>query len=53
MVGGVGILLDGLRFVRLGFFVLDLVHPAMEKVKVIIERIKTAQSRQKSYANIR
>ncbi|XP_070010131.1 uncharacterized protein [Nicotiana sylvestris] len=31
----------------------DLVHHAMEKVKVIQERMKTAQSRQKSYANVR
>ncbi|XP_070024978.1 uncharacterized protein [Nicotiana sylvestris] len=32
---------------------LDLVHQAMEKVKVIQERMKTAQSRQKSYADVR
>ncbi|XP_070023189.1 uncharacterized protein [Nicotiana sylvestris] len=31
----------------------DLVHHAMEKVKVIQERMKTAQSRQKSYSDIR
>ncbi|XP_070010165.1 uncharacterized protein [Nicotiana sylvestris] len=31
----------------------DLVHHAMEKVKVIQERMKTAQSRQKSYADVR
>ncbi|KAH0738661.1 hypothetical protein KY290_037366 [Solanum tuberosum] len=31
----------------------DLVHQAMEKVKVIQERLKTAQSRQKSYTNVR
>ncbi|XP_019256269.1 PREDICTED: uncharacterized protein LOC109234655, partial [Nicotiana attenuata] len=31
----------------------DLVHQAMEKVKVIQERMKTAQSRQKSYADVR
>ncbi|KAH0780669.1 hypothetical protein KY290_000267 [Solanum tuberosum] len=29
----------------------DLVHQAMEKVKVIQERLKTAQSRQKSYTD--
>ncbi|XP_070017436.1 uncharacterized protein [Nicotiana sylvestris] len=29
---------------------LDLVHQAMEKVKIIKERLKTAQSRQKSYS---
>ncbi|XP_070004308.1 uncharacterized protein [Nicotiana sylvestris] len=32
---------------------LDLVHHAMEKVKVIQERMKTAQSCQKSYADMR
>jgi len=31
----------------------DLVHQAMEKVKIIQERLKAAQSRQKSYADIR
>ncbi|KAH0781790.1 hypothetical protein KY290_001388 [Solanum tuberosum] len=31
----------------------DLVHQATEKVKVIQERLKMAQSRQKSYTNIR
>lgn len=31
----------------------DLVHPAMEKVKIIKERLKTAQSCQKSYSDIR
>ncbi|KAH0729411.1 hypothetical protein KY289_000599 [Solanum tuberosum] len=31
----------------------DLVHQAMEKVKVIQERLKTAQSRQKSYTDVR
>nr|XP_016462974.1 PREDICTED: uncharacterized protein LOC107786053 [Nicotiana tabacum] len=31
---------------------LDLVHQAMEKVKIIQERLKTSQSRQKSYADI-
>ncbi|WMV58173.1 hypothetical protein MTR67_051558 [Solanum verrucosum] len=31
----------------------DLVHQAMEKVKVIQERLKTTQSRQKSYINVR
>ncbi|KAH0722658.1 hypothetical protein KY290_005316 [Solanum tuberosum] len=31
----------------------DLVHQAMEKVKVIQERFKTAQSRQKSYTDVR
>ncbi|XP_070013345.1 uncharacterized protein [Nicotiana sylvestris] len=31
----------------------DLVHQAMEKVKIIKERLKTAQSRQKSYSDIR
>ncbi|XP_070020094.1 uncharacterized protein [Nicotiana sylvestris] len=31
----------------------DLVHQAMEKVKIIKERLKTAQSRQKSYLDIR
>ncbi|XP_070030799.1 uncharacterized protein [Nicotiana sylvestris] len=30
----------------------DLVHQAMENVKIIIERLKTAQSRQKSYSDI-
>nr|XP_009788409.1 PREDICTED: uncharacterized protein LOC104236191 [Nicotiana sylvestris] len=30
----------------------DLVHHAMEKVKVIQERMKTTQSRQKSYADV-
>ncbi|XP_075111346.1 uncharacterized protein LOC107794075 [Nicotiana tabacum] len=32
---------------------LDLMHQAMEKVKIIQGRMKAAQSRQKSYANIR
>uniref|UniRef100_M1CJT9 Gag-pol polyprotein n=1 Tax=Solanum tuberosum TaxID=4113 RepID=M1CJT9_SOLTU len=31
----------------------DLVHQAMKKVKVIQERLKTAQSHQKSYTNVR
>ncbi|WMV26129.1 hypothetical protein MTR67_019514 [Solanum verrucosum] len=31
----------------------DLVHQAMEKVRVIQERLKIAQSRQKSYTNVR
>ncbi|KAF3631042.1 Cyclin-B2-5 [Capsicum annuum] len=31
----------------------DLVHQAMEKVKVILDRLKTDQSCQKSYANMR
>ncbi|KAF3676288.1 putative serine/threonine-protein phosphatase PP2A catalytic subunit-like isoform 1 [Capsicum annuum] len=31
----------------------NLVHQAMEKVKIIRERLKTAQSRQKSYADVR
>ncbi|XP_019244332.1 PREDICTED: uncharacterized protein LOC109224199 [Nicotiana attenuata] len=31
----------------------DLVHQAMENVKIIQERMKTAQSRQKSYADVR
>ncbi|XP_049373445.1 uncharacterized protein LOC125838428 [Solanum verrucosum] len=31
----------------------DLVHQAMEKVKVIQERLKMAQSRQKSYTDVR
>ncbi|XP_070025600.1 uncharacterized protein [Nicotiana sylvestris] len=32
---------------------LDVVHQAMEKVKIIKERLKTAQSRQKSYSDVR
>ncbi|WMV47937.1 hypothetical protein MTR67_041322 [Solanum verrucosum] len=32
---------------------LDLVHQAMEKVKVVQERLKTAQSHQKSYTDVR
>ncbi|WMV37690.1 hypothetical protein MTR67_031075 [Solanum verrucosum] len=31
----------------------ELVHEAMEKVRLIRERLKMAQSRQKSYANVR
>ncbi|XP_075083496.1 uncharacterized protein LOC142167237 [Nicotiana tabacum] len=31
----------------------DLVHQAMKKVKIIKERLKTAQSRQKSYSDVR
>ncbi|XP_059294450.1 uncharacterized protein LOC132047420 [Lycium ferocissimum] len=31
----------------------DLVHEAIEKVNLIIQRLKTAQSRQKSYTNMR
>ncbi|WMV30608.1 hypothetical protein MTR67_023993 [Solanum verrucosum] len=31
----------------------DLVHQAMEKVKVIQKRLKTVQSRQKSYIDVR
>ncbi|XP_070008406.1 uncharacterized protein [Nicotiana sylvestris] len=31
----------------------DLVHQAMEKVKIIKERLKTAQSHQKSYSDVR
>ncbi|WMV42349.1 hypothetical protein MTR67_035734 [Solanum verrucosum] len=36
-----------------GLIGIDLVHQAMEKVKVIQERLKTAQSRQKSYTDVR
>ena len=36
-----------------GFIGPDLVHQAMKKVKVIHERLRTTQSRQKSYTNIR
>ena len=36
-----------------GLIGLDLVHQAMEKVKVIQEGVKTAQIRQKSYAYVR
>ncbi|XP_070034547.1 uncharacterized protein [Nicotiana tomentosiformis] len=32
---------------------LNLVHQAMEKVKIIKERLKTAQNRQKSYSDVR
>ncbi|XP_070004776.1 uncharacterized protein [Nicotiana sylvestris] len=38
---------------KAGLLGTDLVHHAMEKVKVIQERMKTAQSRQKSYADVR
>ncbi|XP_019259715.1 PREDICTED: uncharacterized protein LOC109237793 [Nicotiana attenuata] len=31
----------------------DMMHQAIEKVRVIKERLKTAQSRQKSYSDIR
>ena len=31
----------------------DLVHQAMEKVKVIKERLRMAQSHQKSYTDVR
>ncbi|XP_070019687.1 uncharacterized protein [Nicotiana sylvestris] len=31
----------------------DLIHQAIEKVKVIQERLRTAQSRQKSYSDVR
>lgn len=31
----------------------DLVHQSMEKVKVFKERLKTAQSRQKTYTDVR
>ncbi|XP_009786585.1 uncharacterized protein [Nicotiana sylvestris] len=31
----------------------DLVHRAVDKVKIIKERLKTAQSRQKSYSDVR
>ncbi|WMV25147.1 hypothetical protein MTR67_018532 [Solanum verrucosum] len=36
-----------------GLIVPDLVHQAMEKVKVIQERLKITQSRQKSYTDVR
>ena len=39
--------------VKAGFIRPDLVHQAMEKVKVIQERLKTAQSREKSYTHVR
>ncbi|KAH0661922.1 hypothetical protein KY284_026853 [Solanum tuberosum] len=44
------LILDGLKLVKLGP---DLVHQAIEKVKVIQERLKTMQSRQKSYTDVR
>ncbi|XP_047252294.1 uncharacterized protein LOC124887142 [Capsicum annuum] len=31
----------------------DLIHQAMDKVEIIRERLKTAKSRQKSYADVR
>ena len=31
----------------------DLIHQVLEKVKVIKERLKTAQTRQKFYTNVR
>lgn len=36
-----------------GLIGLDLVHQAIEKVNVIQERLKMAQSRQKSYTDVR
>ena len=39
--------------VKAGFIRPDLVHQAMEKVKVIQERLKTAQSRENSYTHVR
>ncbi|WMV14594.1 hypothetical protein MTR67_007979 [Solanum verrucosum] len=41
------------EFGEAGLIGQDLVHQAMEKVKVIQERLKMAQSRQKSYTDIR
>ena len=38
---------------EVGFIGPYIVHQEMEKVKVIQERLKMAQSRQKSYTNIR
>ncbi|XP_070019369.1 uncharacterized protein [Nicotiana sylvestris] len=42
---------DMLRVCVLDFKGPDLVHQAMEKVKIIKEQLKTAQNRQKSYSN--
>ncbi|WMV55031.1 hypothetical protein MTR67_048416 [Solanum verrucosum] len=42
-----------LRVGGVGFIGPYLVHKAMEKVKTIQERLKTAQSRQKSYTDVR
>ncbi|WMV59308.1 hypothetical protein MTR67_052693 [Solanum verrucosum] len=44
---------DTLRSCVIYFKGPDLVHQAMEKVKVIQERLKTTQSRQKSYTDVR
>ncbi|XP_070025018.1 uncharacterized protein [Nicotiana sylvestris] len=44
---------DMLRVCALDFKGPDLVHQDMEKVKVIKERLKTTQSCQKSYSNVR
>ncbi|WMV46217.1 hypothetical protein MTR67_039602 [Solanum verrucosum] len=47
------ILENMLRACVFDFKGLDLVHQAMEKVKNIQERLKTTQSRQKSYTDVR
>ncbi|WMV41485.1 hypothetical protein MTR67_034870 [Solanum verrucosum] len=44
---------DMLRSCVIDFQGPDLVHQAMEKVKVIQEKLKTTQSRQKSYTDVR
>ncbi|XP_059294533.1 uncharacterized protein LOC132047515 [Lycium ferocissimum] len=41
------------KVVEANLFGPDLVHQAIEKVKLIQERLRTAQSRQKSYADVR
>ena len=44
--------IEWLKFGETRLIGLDLVHQDMEKVKVILERLKTAHSRQKSYLDV-
>ncbi|WMV19700.1 hypothetical protein MTR67_013085 [Solanum verrucosum] len=49
----VDLLLRWFEVSKAGLIGPELVHQAMEKVKVIQERLKTEQSRQKSYTDVR
>lgn len=53
MVGDVGLHLVVLRYVIISLICPESVYEAVEKVRHIRERLRKAQSRQNSYADVR
>lgn len=53
MVGDVGLSLGGFEVGEVALIELESVFEAMKEVRLIRERMKTAQSRQKSYSDVR